>query len=489
MQGEVGKDPGAQRCPKCDLLRMPRYKQEKSWAKHQEFCKGPLQAQLAKTSPQSKKQKTASTATGIDCEAPALEVPVAAPSAHDKSKLTSGATLKDVGSFVASLGQQLDGVEFVKVQLGVTLGGVLSEDIVANLTRGNDGSQSISGEDGLTVAKSNVLERFRAEFVEKFPAAEIVSQNPDLNILLDIFQWRILPPVPAAIFLYGRYRKLRRGIPQTRWPCMTCRSEKAGRYGKRKLDSELMEDKQTCDSAMCNAESLGVATVTEKQQKCETCKGSGLQYADSVQDLLGSMLVRAFQAEDGVFHGMGREDIDVRCLGRGRPFVLELKAPRLRRPAQCAKELQALSAAVSAACEGKVELDGPLRLSSRSEPARLKAAGADKTYTIRFRVEDGIKGPEDEARIFALAGRVLDQRTPSRVEHRRADLVRGRKILELGPIVVEGEEVELTIKAESGTYIKEFVHGDSGRTVPSVTETIGRRCDVIWLDVKEIHAD
>ena len=35
-------------------------------------------------------------------------------------------------------------------------------------------------------------------------------------------------------------------------------------------------------------------------------------------------------AEDDAFHGMGREDIDVRCLGRGRPFVVELKSPMRR---------------------------------------------------------------------------------------------------------------------------------------------------------------
>jgi tRNA pseudouridine synthase 10 len=30
-----------------------------------------------------------------------------------------------------------------------------------------------------------------------------------------------------------------------------------------------------------------------------------------------------FGAESGMLHGSGREDIDVRMLGRGRPFVME----------------------------------------------------------------------------------------------------------------------------------------------------------------------
>jgi len=327
------------------------------------------------------------------------------------------------------------------------------------------------------LAKQHVLEHLRLVFGQKYPGSEFVSQDPDLKILFDLPSWQFLPPIPTAIFIYGRYRKLERGIPQTRWPCALCRNEKGGRYGKRKLGSDSTNGQSEKVSADHDRDVSGV---------CESCKGSGLQYADSVQDLIGNCLVSAFAAEDAVFHGMGREDIDVRCLGRGRPFVIELKAPRCRRSLQ---ELESLGAQVNAACRGKVELSGPLRLSSRAEPARIKAAAADKTYTIRFRVEGGFSREQDEKRILCLAGSVLDQRTPSRVEHRRADIVRGRTILALGPLVADGDEVELTIKADSGTYIKEFVHGDEGRTTPSVSEALGRRCDVMWLDVQEIHGD
>jgi len=324
-----------------------------------------------------------------------------------------------------------------------------------------------------------VLHHLRKDFTQKFPGVEFVSQDPHLNLLFDMSSWEFAPAVPTAIFLYGRYRKLVRDIPQTRWPCAACRGDRASRYGKRKLHSEPGSGKG--DAIAGSGEDC-----ESSARACESCKGSGLQYANSVQDLIGSTVAAAFDAEDGIFHGMGREDIDVRCLGRGRPFVLELKAPRRRSSLQ---ELESLTAAVNASGGGKVELSGCLRLSSRAEPPRLKAAASDKTYTIRFRVEGGFNGEEDERRILALAGQALDQRTPSRVEHRRGDLVRARTILALGPLIRDGDEIELTIKAESGTYIKEFVHGDEGRTVPSVSGVLGRRCDVIWLDVQEIHAE
>jgi tRNA pseudouridine synthase 10 len=61
-----------------------------------------------------------------------------------------------------------------------------------------------------------------------------------------------------------------------------------------------------------------------------------------------------------------------------------------------------------------------------------------------------------------------------------------RLVNKLGPIVVDGDEVELTVLAQSGTYIKELVHGDGGRTTPSVAGALGRECDVLWLDVVRI---
>jgi tRNA pseudouridine synthase 10 len=42
------------------------------------------------------------------------------------------------------------------------------------------------------------------------------------------------------------------------------------------------------------------------------------------------------------------------------------------------------------------------------------------------------------------------------------------------------------VRTESGTYVKEFVHGDSGRTVPSLAGKLGIACTVEWLDVIRI---
>jgi tRNA U54 and U55 pseudouridine synthase Pus10 len=35
-------------------------------------------------------------------------------------------------------------------------------------------------------------------------------------------------------------------------------------------------------------------------------------------------------------------------------------------------------------------------------------------------------------------------------------------------------------------YVKEFVHGDFGRTVPSICSMLGKRADIFQLDVRGI---
>jgi tRNA U54 and U55 pseudouridine synthase Pus10 len=375
----------------------------------------------------------------------------------------------------------------------------------------------------------------------------MVSDKPDVLALIDVLTLTVDLDI-RAVYVYGRYRKLERGIPQTRWPCRAC-----------------------------------------KGRGCERCDQTGLQYKRSVQDLVGNPMLEIFEGEEHAFHGMGREDIDVRCLGRGRPFVLEIKEPRKRK-----FNAEKLAERINEAANGSIEVSS-IRPSSRSEVVRIKDTPAEKSYTIRFKLEPmneaeyavltapvdmtkddvqkrstkrrrqrrgdknadrtkplkatietpaagpsepelkamkktelvalaeqhGLKKtgkkdelierivaalppapalfdlPDDDAILKILDGfngLKLAQRTPERVSHRRADLIRKRTVYEAHSPFIEinedGErEIEFTLRCESGTYVKETVHGDSGRTQPSVAALIKAKCNVVWLDVGDIHAD
>ena len=61
--------------------------------------------------------------------------------------------------------------------------------------------------------------------------------------------------------------------------------------------------------------------------------------------------------------------------------------------------------------------------------------------------------------------------------------------MDLFEIKVDGKIIEFKLRAQSGTYIKEMVTSDSGRTTPSVAELLDLTCEVEWLDVIDIHSD
>ena len=100
-----------------------------------------------------------------------------------------------------------------------------------------------------------------------------------------------------------------------------------------------------------------------------------------MQDLIGNPLLEIFDADEHSFHGMGREDIDVRCLGRGRPFVIEMKNPKKR-----TIESKHIESLINQQANGHIEVSS-MRESNRSEVVRIKDTPAEKSYTIRFQLE------------------------------------------------------------------------------------------------------
>ena len=259
--------------------------------------------------------------------------------------------------------------------------------------------------------------------------------HPDIVAIIDT-SYDVVELDVRPIFIYGRYRKLVRGIPQTKWYCRKC-------HGK----------------------------------GCEYCNFKGKMYEESVEELIASPLLKIFDAKDEKFHGAGREDIDVRMLGNGRPFILEITEPRRRNV-----DIRILQKEINDFASGKVEVVD-LRYAKRNEIEALKAAKYPKTYRVVVKFEE--KGKINEA-VNALRDSIVEQRTPRRVAHRRADRVRRRKVIDIRVEEMKEDEATLIIKAESGTYIKELVTGDGGRTSPSLSHLAGVEMEVKMLDVIEI---
>ena len=291
---------------------------------------------------------------------------------------------------------------------------------------GLEKSENIKSELNREIGKlSGPLVQRKVEFSDPQVVACIDTRFADVE--LDI----------KPIFISGRYNKLSREIPQTIWPCRSCRGK-----------------------------------------GCPRCDGAGKMYHTSVQEIIGEIALEMAGGEEHFFHGMGREDIDALMLGDGRPFVLEISSPKIRNI-----DLEELQ---NRANESELAQYNSLQFTERDTVKLYKGSDPDKVYRARVRAESKVNMDKLIEVASTFKDVRIDQRTPTRVEHRRADLVRNRGIRWVEAKPVDEYTFDLTLETESGTYVKEFVSGDGGRSVPNFSDSLGVPCVVQELDVLAI---
>jgi len=254
----------------------------------------------------------------------------------------------------------------------------------------------------------------------------------DLEVLIDLEEERAVAR-PSPLYLYGRYRKLAE-MPQTKWPCRYC-----GGIG------------------------------------CPACEYTGRQWRESVEYYIADVLLALTMGRESRLHAAGREDIDAFMLGSGRPFVIEIVEPRRRY-----LDWDWVRREINAHAAGKVEVLCLLP-SSREEIRELKGERHVKVYRALVECD----GSPDWEKIKGLEGKLITQKTPRRILHRRGEKTRKRRVLRIWWEEREGKTY-IYVEAEAGLYIKELITGDGGRTTPSVSEVLGVPCRVVRLDVIEV---
>ncbi|MBU0530409.1 MAG: tRNA pseudouridine(54/55) synthase Pus10, partial [Nanoarchaeota archaeon] len=96
------------------------------------------------------------------------------------------------------------------------------------------------------------------------------ERNPEIIALVDLDANKIEIQI-SSLFISGGYKKLKRGMPQTKWD----------------------------------------------------------MYKETVEDIIAKPVMTSTKGEEHAMHAAGREDIDALCLD-WRPFVLEIKRPKTR---------------------------------------------------------------------------------------------------------------------------------------------------------------
>jgi tRNA pseudouridine synthase 10 len=292
-------------------------------------------------------------------------------------------------------------------------------------------------------------ESIRHEFGRLFGKALAVRTGkeadylkPDLVVVINPFQEKVRVQV-NPLFVAGRYRKLVRDIPQSKWFCSYCRGK-----------------------------------------GCEKCGGTGKLYPESVEELSSKPLLEAIDGEKTAFHASGREDIDARMLGAGRPFVIEISKPKKR-----FFDLKEIEAKINACAAGKVEVSR-LRFANKDVVRRLKKGeGSQKEYRLLAEFENEVSDEDLRMLEEKLSNALIKQQTPLRVVHRRADLTREKYIYKLKVKKVSLKRALMEIYCQGGLYVKELVSGDEGRTIPNVSDLLGNRARTLKLDVLKVMMD
>jgi len=265
-------------------------------------------------------------------------------------------------------------------------------------------------------------------------------KKPDIVVLVNPFK-NIVRLQVNPLYISGRYRKLVRNLPQSMWICTKC-------MGK----------------------------------GCEACNWTGKKYPESVAELISAPVLEMTEGERTAFHAAGREDVDARMLGAGRPFVIEVKKPKRR-----FIDLWKLENAINSYTDGKVEVLG-LTFANREDVERVKRGEkTEKTYRVVVKLEKKFSDEELKLLESTLTNCRVSQKTPIRVLHRRADKTREKYIYETKVNKLTPKMIELRIRCQGGLYIKELVTGDMGRTKPSVSEILKVKAVPLELDVLDVN--
>src|SRR5262245_55423451 len=80
--------------------------------------------------------------------------------------------------------------------------------------------------------------------------------------------------------------------------------------------------------------------------------------------------------------------------------------------------------------------------------------------------------PDAIQKLDGICDLTIDQKTPIRVLHPRTLMTRPKIIHAAKCEVLNSHYMLLRLTTSAGTYVKEFVHGDRGRTQPNVSSIL-----------------
>ena len=204
--------------------------------------------------------------------------------------------------------------------------------------------------------------------------------------------------------------------------------------------------------------------LPQKQERCPMCLGKGCNLCDnsglagfaSIEGIIAKHLMSAAKGQSPKFSWVGSEDQNSLVLGRGRPFYAKVSDPKIRRP-----KIKFSEAGVAAKITAIMD-DVPDTQSRFTTKTRISArCGRDVDAN-------------DMKLLRSLAGAEV------RFENRSKMAI--KKICSAQAKKTAGREFLLTIHADGGLPIKQFVGGEE-YIEPNVSKLLGAKCECVSFDV------
>lgn len=189
-----------------------------------------------------------------------------------------------------------------------------------------------------------------------------------------------------------------------------------------------------------------------------------------LKELTNSTSVRLFMK--------GIEDYDVKILGNGKPFFIELNTPKLSNMEEqyIDKYMKDINSLETVSVSNLVKAD---KFAYNS----VKNSSCVITYLAKLSTSTDILNDEDVLRLNEMKGMSVDQAVPIRLLDSEPFDTNQVCIHEMDLKREAGDFYELTIKVSGGCHVKEFIHGDLGRTEPSLKSILGVSFEILQLDL------
>jgi tRNA pseudouridine synthase 10 len=213
--------------------------------------------------------------------------------------------------------------------------------------------------------------------------------------------------------------------------------------------------------------------LLQKKDKCQKCSGSGCALCsylgassfNSVEAILASRMLEITRGESPKFSWLGGEDKDSLVLGKGRPFLLRISNPKVR----------------SLKTHITIKENGLYAVIKQREPQlsfQLPSHFITKTR-ITIQAEQDLCNNS-----LATLLNVLEN---SEVSFKAKSKILKKKIYSIKVEQIDGRRFVLTMIADGGLLIKQFVGGQE-YIEPSISKIIGMKCECVAFDILEIKA-